>query len=106
MKRFADTHFRNIPLKDDFCTYIWYEELLDKLYDLFLQTHDYHTSSAFKDKRTLCGMFNFHFPCGFVAPENNEPGQIDPYRIPFTSFLAEFYKTCNEFGLLYFWVRE
>ena len=35
MKQFTTSHFRNIPLKKEHCSYIWYEELLDKLYDLF-----------------------------------------------------------------------
>ena len=106
MKQFTTSHFRNIPLKKEHCSYIWYEELLDKLYDLFQQVHDYHTSSIFKDKRPLCGMFNLHFPHGFVTQDNSNTKQPDPYQRTFTAFLTEFNKSCNDLGLLYFWVRE
>ena len=87
---FSNCSYRDIRIKEDQCSYTWYSELLDRLYNLFLTARKRH-------KRTITTRFDFSFPS--IYPDSCEG--------IFSTFLAEFVKNVpSDYDLLYMWVRE
>ena len=89
---FSKCSYNGIRLKERQCPYVWYAELLDLLYELFLAAKERHNS-----KRSITTRFDFKFPSTY--PDSCEG--------VFPTFLAEFMKNVpEEYDLLYLWVRE
>lgn len=89
---YSDCFYKGIRIKEQQCSYTWYSELLDLLYNQFLSAKEQH-----KSRRTITTRFDFTFPVCYS-------GSCEGV---FSSFLAEFMKNVpSEYDLLYMWVRE